>query len=120
VAKAEWGQKRICQHCSARFYDMRRDPIACPKCGTVFDPSVSARPRRSREEPARAAPVAPKPAPVAEEVAVAELEVEEDAEEAAEAEEEEEATIEDASELGEDEDDVAEVLDNVDDEEEGR
>src|SRR3546814_9225165 len=34
VAKPEWGAKRICHNCGARYYDMRRDPIICPKCGT--------------------------------------------------------------------------------------
>jgi uncharacterized protein (TIGR02300 family) len=36
VAKAELGTKRQCRNCSTRFYDLNRDPIICPKCGTVF------------------------------------------------------------------------------------
>ena len=40
VAKPEWGVKRTCQSCSAVFYDMRRSPIACPKCGTEYDPEA--------------------------------------------------------------------------------
>jgi uncharacterized protein (TIGR02300 family) len=36
VAKPELGTKRQCQSCSAKFYDLARDPITCPKCGTVF------------------------------------------------------------------------------------
>lgn len=35
MAKAEWGVKRVCQElgCDARFYDLMRDPVICPKCG---------------------------------------------------------------------------------------
>ncbi|SDR52130.1 TIGR02300 family protein [Rhizobiales bacterium GAS191] len=36
MAKAELGTKRQCRNCSSRFYDLNRDPIICPKCGTVF------------------------------------------------------------------------------------
>ena len=38
MAKAELGTKRQCRNCSSRFYDLNRDPIICPKCGTVFQP----------------------------------------------------------------------------------
>lgn len=27
------GTKRLCQECSAKFYDLGRQPIICPKCG---------------------------------------------------------------------------------------
>lgn len=33
---AAWGAKRICQDCSAKYYDLNRNPIACPKCGAAF------------------------------------------------------------------------------------
>jgi uncharacterized protein (TIGR02300 family) len=46
VAKPEWGTKRICQSCSAPFYDLRRDPILCPKCGAVFDPEAILKSRK--------------------------------------------------------------------------
>ncbi len=36
MAKPELGTKRLCAHCGAKFYDLSRDPIVCPKCGTVF------------------------------------------------------------------------------------
>lgn len=36
MSKAEWGIKRRCANCDARFYDMQRKPIRCPKCDTVF------------------------------------------------------------------------------------
>ena len=36
--KAERGTKRTCQNpeCGSRFYDLNRDPITCPICGTVY------------------------------------------------------------------------------------
>jgi uncharacterized protein (TIGR02300 family) len=46
VAKPEWGTKRICQSCSAPFYDLKRDPIVCPKCGSVFDPEAILKSRK--------------------------------------------------------------------------
>jgi uncharacterized protein (TIGR02300 family) len=37
VAKPELGTKRQCRSCGNRFYDLTRDPIACPKCGAIFE-----------------------------------------------------------------------------------
>lgn len=34
MAKAELGTKRTCVACGAKFYDLRRSPVICPKCGT--------------------------------------------------------------------------------------
>ena len=36
MAKPELGAKLQCQNCGAKFFDLNRDPIICPKCGTVF------------------------------------------------------------------------------------
>jgi uncharacterized protein (TIGR02300 family) len=36
VAKPELGAKHQCQACAAKFFDLNRNPIVCPKCGTVF------------------------------------------------------------------------------------
>jgi uncharacterized protein (TIGR02300 family) len=102
VAKAEWGLKRTCQSCGAKFYDMNRSPIACPKCGANFDPEALLKARRSKPA-AAAAKVAP-----VEEVDPVEAEVVVEGEEK---EEEEEAVMEDTSELGQDSDDVEEVVD---------
>ena len=46
--KPEWGHKRNCQSCSARFYDLNKNPATCPKCGKEFDPSTAAKKRRGR------------------------------------------------------------------------
>jgi uncharacterized protein (TIGR02300 family) len=61
VAKPELGTKRLCASCSAKFYDLNKDPIHCPKCGAVYEVVVATRPVRPW-----AAPVAPRP-PVPEE-----------------------------------------------------
>src|SRR6266487_5816480 len=48
VAKPELGTKRLCANCGAKFYDLSKDPIVCPKCATVFVPPVAT---RGRPEP---------------------------------------------------------------------
>ena len=46
---AQRGTKRTCQNaeCESRFYDLNRDPIACPICEAAYTPAPTA--------PARAA-----------------------------------------------------------------
>jgi uncharacterized protein (TIGR02300 family) len=61
VAKPELGTKRLCASCGAKFYDLSKDPIHCPKCGAVYEVVVATRP--TRPEPAAAAPVARAPVP---------------------------------------------------------
>ena len=59
MAKPEWGTKRICQSCGAKFYDFNRSPIVCPACGATFEPeATSPRGRRQRPAPERAAAAA--------------------------------------------------------------
>ena len=36
MAKPELGTKRLCASCGAKFYDLSKDPIVCPKCDTEF------------------------------------------------------------------------------------
>lgn len=36
MVKAELGTKRTCPSCAARFYDLLKEPIVCPKCGASF------------------------------------------------------------------------------------
>ena len=43
MAKPDLGGKRQCQSCSTKFFDLNRDPIVCPKCGTVFQAAAGAR-----------------------------------------------------------------------------
>jgi uncharacterized protein (TIGR02300 family) len=122
VVKAEWGSKRICPSCGARYYDLMRPlgEIVCPKCGTQYDPEAFLKTRRARVAAVPEKEVEPIVAEEAEiEAEVEEVEAIEEGEPvaAAEGEDEEEELIEDASELGEDEDDMAEVIENVEDEE---
>jgi uncharacterized protein (TIGR02300 family) len=59
VAKPELGLKRQCANCGAKFYDLNKDPIVCPKCDTVFQAAAltrapapaAARARDPEEEP---------------------------------------------------------------------
>jgi uncharacterized protein (TIGR02300 family) len=46
MVKPELGTKRICVACAARFYDLRKSPAICPKCGTE-QPVEQPRPRRT-------------------------------------------------------------------------
>src|SRR5215510_11703617 len=57
VAKPELGTKRLCAGCGAKFYDLNKDPITCPKCGTVFEVVVPVT-RGGRGEAAAAAAAA--------------------------------------------------------------
>lgn len=40
MAKPELGTKRQCLSCGARFYDLNKDPVVCPKCSTPFQVTV--------------------------------------------------------------------------------
>jgi uncharacterized protein (TIGR02300 family) len=60
VAKPELGTKRLCANCGAKFYDLNKDPITCPKCHTVMEvAAVSTRPTRPDMAAAAARPAAP-------------------------------------------------------------
>jgi uncharacterized protein (TIGR02300 family) len=48
VVKASWGTKRTCQSCGARFYDLNKGPIKCPKCGREHDREDFVKVRRGR------------------------------------------------------------------------
>lgn len=57
------GTKRTCQNpeCGVRFYDLMRDPIVCPACGTGYQALVvpATADARSEERSARKAPKKP-------------------------------------------------------------
>jgi uncharacterized protein (TIGR02300 family) len=109
VAKPEWGTKRICQSCSAPFYDLRRDPIVCPKCAAVFDPEAILKSRKLKGAEPPAEPVKKKI---------------EDPEDILDAEDDDEVpaagnddtVLEDASDLGDEE--VIEVIETSNDKDE--
>lgn len=50
MAKPELGIKRQCQNCGAKFFDLNKDPIVCPKCGTVFQGAPRAHAAKEEEE----------------------------------------------------------------------
>jgi uncharacterized protein (TIGR02300 family) len=68
VAKPELGTKRLCTNCGAKFYDLNKSPIVCPKCDTAME--IVAATTRARPEAAQAAARAA--APAQEEVAAPE------------------------------------------------
>jgi uncharacterized protein (TIGR02300 family) len=138
VAKPELGTKRLCGNCGAKFYDLNKDPIVCPKCATVMAlAAVTTRVRPEAPRPAAAAAAAEEEvaAPETAEAEFVSLE-EADAEaqgkkapagEAIEgAEEEEEVELEDEpmddatfiEEQEEGDEDVTDIIGDVNDEEE--
>ncbi len=117
MAKPEWGTKRICPSCGARYYDLRKDPPTCPTCAAEFDPEALLKSRRARPIPADDVKKSSLPLGGGLGVGVDDEVVElEDAESVLpvedigeDAEDEEDVLIEDTSELGED--DMGEVVD---------
>lgn len=117
MTKSEWGTKRSCLSCGAAFYDLKKSPIVCPKCGEKYDPQPLLKPRRSGPT-TKPAPVVAKKAPVEdEEVDGVDLDdpdvvLESDDDDLDN--DDDETLIEDASVLiGDDDDDVAEVKDHL-------
>ena len=47
MAKPAWGKKRTCTSCGTRFYDMKKNPAICPKCGMENDLQPLLKPRRT-------------------------------------------------------------------------
>ena len=66
MAKPELGTKRLCASCGAKFYDLNKDPIHCPKCGVVYELVVATRPGRPEAAPVAARPPVPEEAPAPE------------------------------------------------------
>ena len=110
MAKADLGIKRVCPSCAARFYDLQKRPIECPKCAYTFEPESLLRQRRLRvPEPVQ------KVEPVVDEEAE-DTEAEELEDESTEETEDEEAAVveETPLETGADEDEeTAAESDNV-------
>jgi len=121
-AKKDLGTKLNCQSCGAKFYDLKKKNPVCPKCDEAY---VAAKPKTRRTavkaaaEPAPAEASAEKTAseipanddaPMTEDEAIQEVEVEvEDNDD-----EGDESLMEDTSDIGGDEDDMAGVIDNID------
>jgi uncharacterized protein (TIGR02300 family) len=108
LVKADLGTKRACPSCNARFYDLAKRPIECPKCGFSYEPEALFKQRRSRAvEPVDAGVVR-----AAETEDEEEEDEEEDNESEAEEEEEQPAAVQEAplnvAATGEDEDEEVE------------
>lgn len=121
MARPEFGAKRQCQNCGTKFFDLSKDPITCPKCGTVFQVVALSRSSRApvaarEEEDTEVEPVGP------EVVSLEEAEPGEKAEPAEEADLEVEDVPADDTFLEEEEeenDDVADLIDgDIEDDEE--
>lgn len=48
VAAPDIGTKRICPSCAAKFYDLSKKPIVCPKCAFSFTAETIVKMRRPR------------------------------------------------------------------------
>ena len=71
MAKPKLGTKRVCLECSTRYFDLNRQPIACPKCGVVFEIATrnKTRPAYAKPEKKVAEDASPKASTVAEKTA---------------------------------------------------
>lgn len=131
MAKPEWGAKRTCHNCGARFYDLCREPIVCPVCSTVYDVERQPRARRGgavlRDEAASRPKISK--AVVGDDLAEDVVDDADDDQEDESADDTEEGDdgdnldelnsegqdlIEDTSDLGEDGDDIGEVMEHID------
>ena len=129
MAKADLGKKRNCLSCGARFYDLNREPIVCPKCETELD--VAALMRTSRAKPAPPKPEKPKVKAVeatdGDDDDDIDLELDDDDDDFPDHDidldddddDDDDDLIEDTSELGEDKDDMFEVIDTVEEKTKG-
>ncbi len=63
MAAPDMGTKRQCMACAARFYDLKKPKITCPKCGAAHDVDAATKARKTRRTAEVAA--APVPAPAA-------------------------------------------------------
>ena len=107
MVKAELGTKRTCPSCAARFYDLLKNPIVCPKCNANFV-AASILPSKG-EMPAMAPAPKPRVTEEADDIEVADVELVslEDAEAPDTGDDDETAGIEDVD-LGEEAGDEAE------------
>src|SRR6476646_2504256 len=109
LIKPDLGTKRVCPSCAARFYDLQKRPIECPKCAFSFEPEMLLKQRRARvPEPAKPVVAEAEDEEVEENAAEETTEAEEFEEEIEDEEEEDDNLLE---EVEEDEDDVSGIID---------
>jgi uncharacterized protein (TIGR02300 family) len=58
LSKPELGTKRDCPSCSAKFYDLNKNPVVCPKCKHEYVPDAGPKAKRAKpvEKPKEKAP----------------------------------------------------------------
>ena len=61
MGKVDLGDKLTCSSCGARYYDLKKSPAECPKCGNENEPPKTFRVKRTG--PAAPKPVKQTPAP---------------------------------------------------------
>ncbi|HTR83280.1 MAG TPA: TIGR02300 family protein [Reyranella sp.] len=108
MVKASWGTKRTCQNCAARFYDLNKSPIKCPKCGREHDREDFVKVRRGRASAATAAAATAAAAAAAAKLAAAKNKKVEEAalgEDGGDTEADDEA-LEDTEDLGDETEDI--------------
>jgi uncharacterized protein (TIGR02300 family) len=112
MANPELGIKRHCLSCGARFYDLKKSPIVCPKCSTTFDPDAVFKTKKSRASSVVEAvpPIDERQVIDPESILDAELDVDLGPDE------EDDTLIEDTDDLGED-DSMAEVIEHIESDE---
>ncbi|WP_339831641.1 TIGR02300 family protein [uncultured Parvibaculum sp.] len=48
MSKPELGTKRECPSCGAKFYDLNKNPVVCPKCKHEYVPDTGAKAKRAK------------------------------------------------------------------------
>ncbi|MGC2854960.1 TIGR02300 family protein [Novispirillum sp. DQ9] len=107
MSKPEWGTKRTCTTCGARFYDMLKSPIVCPKCGAENEKETTKVKRGGKSSRGDAVKKV-----AAAKVVADEEDLDEDLIDA-ESDADDDDLMEDASDLGEDDEDMAEVIEHI-------
>ena len=114
MTKPQWGTKHLCQNCDARFYDMKKVPPVCPKCGTTAETENKTKARKLApvvEEAPKVAKKTPSDPEVDDLDDDSDLDVDLDDDDD---DDDDDSLIEDASDLGDD-DDVVVVIKRDDD-----
>ena len=109
MAKPEWGKKRTCQSCGAKYYDLKKETPTCPKCKTVFQAETPQRGRRGRAA-VEAPKVVPLPVPAAAAVTEEASDIADDDIEVDTLDGDDESLPEDTSDLVDDDEDVSDVI----------
>lgn len=98
MAQPNLGTKRVCVSCGARFYDLNKSPVVCPKCGAEQPADVP----RQRRAPVDAVPESPKKTPDGDIDTAVDIDTDDDADD---------DVMEDTSDLDDDDDEISADID---------